>query len=182
VTLTRLLAPDDAPVLADLLRRNREFLAASGPDRDERFFTVAGQREAIEAALAQHERGASLPHVILGEAAGKGARRVVGRITLSSIQRGMFQSCNLGYWVNAADNGRGLASAAVAEIIDMAFSQLGLHRIEAGTLLDNVGSQRVLERNGFVRYGMAPQYLYFGGRWQDHVLYQLIRPDPGRQA
>ena len=41
----------------------------------------------------------------------------------------------------------------------VAFVELGLHRIEAGTLLDNVASQRVLERNGFVRFGVALGYL-----------------------
>ncbi len=41
-------------------------------------------------------------------------------------------------------------------------------------------SQRVLERNGFTRIGMAPGYLQIAGRWQDHYLYQLLSTDPGR--
>lgn len=88
--------------------------------------------------------------------------------------RGPFQSCSLGYWVSAADNGRGLATAAVRGIIGTAFSELGLHRIQAATLLHNTGSQRVLERNGFVRIGVAPRYLRIAGRWQHHVLFQLV--------
>jgi hypothetical protein len=32
----------------------------------------------------------------------------------------------------------------------------------------------VLERNGFVRIGVAPSYLKIAGRWQDHVLFQLV--------
>jgi len=47
----------------------------------------------------------------------------------------------------------------------------------AATLLHNVRSQRVLERNGFVRLGLAPAYLRIVGLWQDHVLYQLIAGD-----
>ena len=58
-----------------------------------------------------------------------------------------------------------------------AFGELGLHRVEAGTLVHNRASQRVLERNGFVRYGLAPQYLRIAGRWQDHVLFQVLNPD-----
>ena len=49
----------------------------------------------------------------------------------------------------------------------VAFGELGLHRLQAETLLDNVASQKVLERNGFVRIGMAPTYLKIAGRWQD---------------
>ena len=52
--------------------------------------------------------------------------------------------------------------------------ELGLHRIQAGTLLHNVRSQRVLERTGFVRFGMAPAYLNIAGQWQDHALYQIV--------
>ena len=52
--------------------------------------------------------------------------------------------------------------------------ELGLHRIQAGTLLHNVRSQRVLERTGFVRFGVAPAYLSIAGQWQDHALYQIV--------
>ena len=89
-----------------------------------------------------------VPHVILDDSG-----RVVGRITLYEIIRGPFQSGSLGYWVSAKDNGRGLATAAVRDILRLAFDELRLHRVQAGTLLHNVRSQRVLERNGFVRFG-----------------------------
>jgi ribosomal-protein-alanine N-acetyltransferase len=97
---------------------------------------------------------------------------------LSNIVRGAFQSCNLGYWVRATHQGRGLATATVADIMRLAFDELRLHRIEAGTLLHNRASQRVLERNGFVRFGIAPQYLNVAGRWQDHAMYQALNPGP----
>ncbi len=60
----------------------------------------------------------------------------------------------------------------------MAFDDLGLHRIQAGTLVDNVRSQRVLERNGFVRFGVAPAYLHIAGEWRDHALYQVVSSGP----
>jgi ribosomal-protein-alanine N-acetyltransferase len=99
---------------------------------------------------------------------------VVGRITLSEIVRGPFQSASLGYWLAEAATGRGLATAAVREIERVAFEELGLHRIQAGTLLHNVRSQRVLDRAGFVRYGVAPAYLHIAGEWRDHALYQVL--------
>ncbi len=68
----------------------------------------------------------------------------------------------------------GLATAAVREIVAVAFGELGLHRVQAGTLPHNAGSQRVLERNGFARIGVAPAYLSIAGRWQDHVLFQVV--------
>jgi ribosomal-protein-alanine N-acetyltransferase len=160
---------DDAPRLAELVVASREFLAPWEPVRGEEYFTVEGQCRAVREALAQHAEGSGLPHVILDEAG-----QVVGRINLTGIVRGPFLSGNLGYWVSEHAGGRGLATAAVRDIIRIAFRELGLHRIQAGTLVHNVRSQRVLERTGFVRFGLAPDYLKIAGRWQDHVLFQLI--------
>jgi [ribosomal protein S5]-alanine N-acetyltransferase len=112
------------------------------------------------------------PLVIFNEAG-----HVAGRININDIVRGAFESGNLGYWVSARDNGRGLATAAVGDTAAVAFGQLGLHRLQAATLLDNTGSQRVLRRNGFMPIGVAPAYLKIAGRWQDHLLFQLIAPD-----
>jgi ribosomal-protein-alanine N-acetyltransferase len=70
-----------------------------------------------------------------------------------------------------------VASAAVARLARLAFGELGLHRIEAGTLVHNLGSQRVLQRNGFQRYGLAPRFLKIAGQWRDHVLFQLLADD-----
>jgi [ribosomal protein S5]-alanine N-acetyltransferase len=176
VRATRLISHDDAADLAALIRDNREFLAPWEPCRAESFFTLAGQQDAIAEVLARAREGSVLPHVILDPSG-----RLVGRITLNGIVRGPFQSCSVGYWVGEADNGRGLASAAVADIIKVAFGELGLHRIQAETLLHNTASQRVLQRNGFVYIGAAAGYLNIAGRWQDHHLYQVLNPRPERR-
>ena len=173
VSSTRLITLEDALLLAELLGANREFLAPWEPARGNDYFTVDGQLQEVRRALERHRQGSTLPHVIVDESG-----QVVGRITLNEIVRGPFQSCSVGYWVSASANGRGIASAAVRNIKRVAFDELGLHRIEAGTLLHNVPSQRVLERNGFVRFGVAPAYLNIAGRWQDHALYHVVRPDP----
>ena len=174
MNLTRLITVEDASALGDLVTANREFMAPWDPIRDEAYFTAEGQREAIQEVLERHDQGSALPHVILDE-----NRNVVGRITLSGIVRGPFLSCSVGYWVNADHNGRGLASAAVADIKRIAFSTLGLHRVQAETLIHNGASQAVLERNDFTQIGLAPQYLNIAGHWQDHLLYQAINPALG---
>ena len=101
---------------------------------------------------------------------------LIGSININSIIRGALQSGSLGYWVSRSHNGRGIATAAVAETIALAFGDLGLHRLQAETQLPNVASQRVLARNGFTPYGVAPQYLKLNGAWRDCVLYYLINP------
>jgi [ribosomal protein S5]-alanine N-acetyltransferase len=171
---TRLVTLDDVPALAALHRENRAFLAPYEPVREESYYTEDGQRTLVRTALERHAEGTLQPHVVLDEDG-----RVVGRATLNEIVRGPLQSCSLGYWLAATATGRGLATAAVRDMQRVAFEQLGLHRIQAGTLVDNVRSQRVLERTGFTRFGLAPSYLHIAGQWRDHVLYQVVRPDPG---
>ena len=49
-----------------------------------------------------------------------------------------------------------------------------LHRVEAATLVENLPSQRVLEKNGFERIGLARSFLRIDGEWRDFLLFQRI--------
>ena len=60
------------------------------------------------------------------------------------------------------------------------FQDLALHRVEAACLPNNTASIRLLEKVGFAREGYARRYLCIDGRWQDHLLYGLVRDDPRR--
>lgn len=94
-------------------------------------------------------------------------------MNLTNIARGPFQNASLGYWVDHRHTGRGLSTAAVRFAVARA-TELGLHRLEAGTLPHNGPSQVVLRRCGFTEYGRAPQYLFIAGAWQDDVMFQRI--------
>ena len=173
MTTIRLIEPGDGRALSDLLVRNRAFLAPWSPIRADGYETVAGQRTDIDLVLEQHRRGGTVPFVVLDDDG-----QVAGRLTLSGIVRGSFRSCAMGYWLSENRTGRGLATRAVAAALGHAFDELGLHRVQAETLVQNTASQRVLARNGFVQYGLAPRYLEIAGRWQDHLMFQRLRDDP----
>jgi ribosomal-protein-alanine N-acetyltransferase len=162
----RPLRADDAAAMARLYRDNREFLRPYEPVRDESFFTERGQRELWDAN--EGRRLAGLDYLFVIEADGE----AVGRVNLNNVVRGVFGSCNLGYFVSHRWNGRGIARLAIGLAVHRGFTELELHRVEAGTLLDNLRSQRVLLRNGFRLYGIARRYLRIDGRWQDHALFQ----------
>ncbi|MDW5330228.1 GNAT family protein [Plantactinospora sp. KLBMP9567] len=159
---------DDAVELAEAYLANRSFLAPWEPVRPESFFTSAGQRARLEQATADREIGGGYGCVIEYDG------QICGTITLSSILRGPAQSANLGYWVAKSVNGRGVATRAVGLILDIAFGELDLHQVMAGTLLHNTGSQRVLGRNGFDRIGVARAHVEIAGEWQDHILFQRL--------
>lgn len=165
---TRPVTLDDVPALTRAVIANRAFLKPWEPARTEDFYTESAQAEIIADLLDRTAAGSTLGHVI--EVDGE----LSGRITLNGIVRGPFQSCAMGYWVAEAMNGRGVATAAVGAMLRVAFGELGLHRVQAETVLDNYGSQRVLTRNGFERIGMAPQYLRMDGEWRDMILFQVV--------
>lgn len=76
-----------------------------------------------------------------------------------------------------SDEGQGLAAVKNLAAKEIAVELLGLHRLQAETLVDNVASQRVLLKNGFVRYGRAADYVKIAGRWHEHLLFQVTFPD-----
>jgi ribosomal-protein-alanine N-acetyltransferase len=166
----RPLEPSDAEALAAAYDRNRAHLEPWDPVRPSDFYTVDGQQEAVFRQLSLVEGGLLATWVLLYEGA------VVGRVSLNNIVRGVLASGTVGYWVDHRHTRRGLASALVEHACAEALAT-GLHRVEAGTMLHNVASQRVLLRAGFEQYGMARKFLFIAGDWQDHNLYQRILHD-----
>ncbi|MCU1633804.1 MAG: acetyltransferase, ribosomal protein N-acetylase [Micrococcaceae bacterium] len=168
-TRIRLVTTGDAEALTELQVRNREFLSPWDPVRSNEYFTVEGQRIDVETALARYGRGEAMPWVILND-----DDTVAGRLTLSGITRGPFQSCSMGYWLSEDQTGKGLATEAVRAAVHFAFTELELHRVQAEILVSNVASRNVLDRSGFTQYGLAPKYLKIAGRWQDHLMFQRL--------
>ena len=165
---TRLITQDDVPSLVDLLRSNRDALAQWEPTRTDDYFTADTQHRLIGEALSRHAAGVVVPLVITADG------ELAGRINIDDVVRGAFQSAHLGYWVDHALQRRGVATAALATAVHHAFDPLGLHRLQADTLVHNAASRTVLARNGFTEIGRAPRYLRIAGSWQDCVLHQLL--------
>jgi [ribosomal protein S5]-alanine N-acetyltransferase len=155
----------DADILAALYTENRAFLEPFDPPRPEAFATPQAQRRELRAL--EQERAADRLERFLISADGEPA----GVISVSRIARGPFQNAGLGYWVVERLNGRGIATEAVALVCEWGFGEAGFHRLEAATLVDNVGSQKVLRRNRFREIGLSPKYLFINGAWRDHILF-----------
>ncbi len=165
----------DADGLARAYVRNREHLRPWEPWRPEHFFTTAGQEARLRDLAEQREAGRVMPWVLAD------GERLVGAVNLNDMVHGPFRNAHQGYWIDAGYAGRGLTTRAVEVVCRVADERLGLHRVQAGTLLDNVASQRVLRKCGFEPFGTAPNYLHINGEWRDHLLFQRIlndRPPP----
>jgi [ribosomal protein S5]-alanine N-acetyltransferase len=73
--------------------------------------------------------------------------------------------------------GKGLGTEAVQLATDFGFERLGLARMQAGLYRENVGSQRVLEKCGYVVEGTLRSKLALGDGRDDHVVLGLLRDE-----
>lgn len=106
---------------------------------------------------------------------------LVGQVCLNEIVHGAFRSAYLGYWVGAPFLRRGFAVEAVGLMIDHAFDELGLHRVEANVQPTNSASLALVRRLGFRREGFSPRYLEIAGAWADHERWALTVEDQRSQ-
>jgi ribosomal-protein-alanine N-acetyltransferase len=102
---------------------------------------------------------------------------VVGVVELSQIVLGVFRSAYLGYYLGAPYAGQGLMTDAIALTLTHAFTEMGLHRVEANIQPDNAASLALVARLGFVREGYSRRYLKIGGRWRDHERWAILAED-----
>lgn len=163
----------DIPMAREVLafyERNRDHLEPWEPTREPKFYTLGYQEMLLEAHLKEFIRGRSLRFWLRGKDSGA----LVGAVNLNQIMREPFQSCLLGYKMDAQYTGQGLMTEAVAEIGAIAFGACGLHRIEANVIPRNKASKLVLLRNGFALEGLSHKYLRINGQWEDHERYALL--------
>ena len=155
----------DVPELRRTLRASAEHLRpwnpppASGEDPT----SVTAVSRSVATHRRVWRRGESFPFLVMPAAH---PERLAGRVTLGNVVRGAFHSVHLGYWTSEEHVGTGVATEAVARVIDFAFTEAGLHRVQAAIIERNTRSLRVVEKLGFRHEGLSPRYLFIDGRWQ----------------
>ena len=102
---------------------------------------------------------------------------LVGVLNLSEIVRGAFKSAYLGYYAFAPLAGHGYMTEALALLLDAAYRDVGLHRVEVNIQPSNLRSLALIERVGFQREGYSRRYVKIGGRWRDHVRFAMVAED-----
>jgi [ribosomal protein S5]-alanine N-acetyltransferase len=139
------LTAGDAPAVLAFELANRAYFAAAVSDRGEEFFDQYTDQH--NAMLAEQEAGIGAYYVLV---AADGS--VLGRFNLYRIQDG---TADLGYRVAQHVAGRGVTTATVLELCQLAAARHGLRTLRAATSRDNAASRKVLTKTGFVPVGLA---------------------------
>ncbi len=159
---------------ADLRGRSRDFLTPWEPTWPTDDLTRTAFRRRIRRYQREIREDHAYPFFIFREEDDV----LLGGCTLSGVQRGVQQSCTLGYWAGELFAGRGYVTAAVRALIPFVFEELKLHRLQAACLPENERSRAVLRKCGFTEEGIARGFLRINGAWRDHVVYAILRDDP----
>jgi ribosomal-protein-alanine N-acetyltransferase len=101
----------------------------------------------------------------------------IGEVNISNVQRGIIQSCTIGYWIAKDCEGKGMMSESLELVKKFIFNELKLHRIEAACLPHNIPSLKLLLKNGFIKEGTARKLLKINDKWQDHTVLSFILDD-----
>lgn len=83
----------------------------------------------------------------------------------------------LGYWLAAEFQGKGLMTDAVRAATDYAFREWRLNRVEIRCAVENRRSAAIPRRLGFVQEGLLRQAFRVGGEFQDLYLFGMLRED-----
>ncbi|MNZ76776.1 putative ribosomal N-acetyltransferase YdaF [compost metagenome] len=141
------------------------------PERESVFYTIDYQSNLLREEYIKIQEGSLYKAWIIK------SDKIIGSIALSNIVMGVFQSCHLGYKLDEQEQGKGIMTESLRPIIDYAFQELSLHRIEANIMPRNKGSIRLVEKLGFYNEGLARKYLKINGVWEDHIHMVLLNEE-----
>jgi ribosomal-protein-alanine N-acetyltransferase len=171
----RLRAPrvaDNTRLMA-LRARSGAFLAPWSPLPAPDANDVDAQREALVRQRKEWATDKAYRFVM----AERGTDAAIGRVSLAEVVRGVFQNAYLGYWIDQEYARRGLMTEGVRLALDLAFGELGLHRVQAAIIPRNKASLGVARKVALRREGTAERYLFIAGRWEDHAIFAMTKEE-----
>lgn len=148
---------------------NRSYFERIGLSRDDRYYDYNNFKQILKDLIGEQQKDLIYMYLIKDH-----YQDIIGRVNLSSIMRGPFNKAELGYRTGEKHQGNGYTTKAVQLVLDEAANRHKLHRMEAGTSPDNIGSQIVLIKNGFQFVGKHSKYIHNNGKWNDSIIFEKI--------
>jgi ribosomal-protein-alanine N-acetyltransferase len=157
----------------EYFNRNKSFLMEWEPIRNDIFYTSDFQKIQLLKDLNSIKSGRMYKFWIFKKE-DNDCSRIIGSIAFNNIVRGCFQSCHLGYRLDKDEINKGYMTEGLRGALNFAFNELNLHRIEANIMPKNKPSMCVVKKLGFSNEGVAKQYLFINGKWEDHIHMVLL--------
>lgn len=168
----KVLGPDYATDVLRFYNKDRALFERYEADRCPNFYTEEHQRTILHLEYGLCLRLQIIRfYVFLKE----DPRTIIGTVSLYDVSA-PFARADIGYKFSSEYHHKGYASESVKKLIDIAFTELGLHRLCARVQKENSPSIRLLAGLGFEKEGVCRSYMCMHGQWVDHLQYSLIAP------
>jgi ribosomal-protein-alanine N-acetyltransferase len=82
---------------------------------------------------------------------------------------------DLGYFINEKHWNKGYTTEALKRVIEFAFEENDVYRIKTGCIKENIGSEKVMQKNGLIKEGEFKEYVYHDGKFKDRIQYRLLK-------
>lgn len=164
-----LIQPSFARRYLDIVSVERAYLSKWLPwathANDEEFFLAF-----VRKSLQEYAEGKSMTCALVYQHA------VVGNISFNNINQEL-KKVEIGYWLSEKYQGMGIVTKAVSFLIEYAFSELSMDKVEICAAADNTASRRVCERLNMTLEGIISNYENVNDEIIDHAVYGIHRTD-----
>lgn len=163
-----------AAALLDFVKENRADFAPWESAHPENFYTLAFQRQVLDAEFRAALKGDFIRYYFFRKDV---PEKIAGTVSFSHISHGEDRSCHLGYKTSRFARGCGYTKEALQFLIAELFKDRHLHRIEADIMAENKASLHLIETLGFTFEGVARGAHRIDGVWRDHLRYAKLADD-----
>ncbi len=174
--ILKILPPEYFREALSFQLRNQELFERYEPTRPGNFYTPSYQHSLLKiefklaARLTSIRFYAFLPHDM---------HTIVGTVCLHNVQKAPYHCCEIGYKFDAAFQRQGYARETVQKAVEIAFYELGLHKVIARVMPENTPSIRLLRSLDFMEEGIEHDCTLIRGRWEDHLRFSTLSPLAG---
>ncbi|WP_310605193.1 GNAT family N-acetyltransferase [Anaerosporobacter sp.] len=169
----RVLTSTYATEVLNFYERNKDFFNCWEPDRVRLFYTKDFHRANLVYEYNETIKSHFLRFWIFEKT---NPEHIIGCVCFQNFQKGSLMTCTVGYKLDQQYTGQGIASEALQKSIEVVFSELGFHRIEALIHPMNTPSISLIEKLNFEFEGISKSCIRLNNKWTDHLRYALINP------
>lgn len=169
----KILKPNYCRKVLDYYKRNRQFLDEWEPKRPKELYTLSYQKRQLIYEYNDFKDNKAVRFWIIK----KDTNTIIGNISISNIIMGNFKSCFMGYKLDKDEINKGYMTEAIKKVVEIMFTDFGLHRIEVNILPRNERSLRIMEKLNFEQEGYSKRYLEINGKWEDHIHFAIYEED-----
>lgn len=167
----RILSSDFAGKTLEFHQNNRSTFEKYDGGKPENFYTLPYQKSLLQCEYQMMLQQKAIRFWLFEKG---NPDHIIGTMSIQRISRGIFQSCVIGYKMDAAYRDMDYMTEALHFLISFIFTELKLHRIEAYVNPDNNASIHLLKKLEFTEEGIAHGSAWIQGVWQDHLRFALI--------